>query len=30
VPVQTEYYALEGVADLLETVGMIQRELNPG
>jgi len=29
VPVQTEYYALEGVADLLETVGMIQRELNP-
>ena len=30
VPVQTEYYALEGVADLMETVGMIQRELNPG
>jgi chromosome partitioning protein len=29
VPVQTEYYALEGVADLLDTVGMIQRELNP-
>jgi chromosome partitioning protein len=29
VPVQTEYYALEGVADLLETVGMIQRDLNP-
>jgi chromosome partitioning protein len=29
VPVQTEYYALEGVADLMETVGMIQRELNP-
>jgi chromosome partitioning protein len=29
VPVQTEYYALEGVADLLETVGMVQRELNP-
>ena len=29
VPVQTEYYALEGVAALLETVAMIQRELNP-
>jgi chromosome partitioning protein len=29
VPVQTEYYALEGVADLMETVEMIQRELNP-
>jgi chromosome partitioning protein len=29
VPVQAEYYALEGVADLMETVGMIQRELNP-
>jgi chromosome partitioning protein len=29
VPVQTEYYALEGVADLLETVGIIQRDLNP-
>ena len=30
VPVQTEYYALEGVADLMETVAMIQGELNPG
>ncbi|MFT4048510.1 MAG: AAA family ATPase [Solirubrobacterales bacterium] len=29
VPVQTEYYALEGLADLLDTVGLIQRELNP-
>jgi chromosome partitioning protein len=29
VPVQTEYYALEGVAALLDTVAMIQRELNP-
>jgi chromosome partitioning protein len=28
VPVQTEYYALEGVAALLDTVAMIQRELN--
>lgn len=29
VPVQTEYYALEGLADLLDTVSLIQRELNP-
>lgn len=29
VPVQTEYYALEGLADLLDTVALIQRELNP-
>lgn len=29
VPVQTEYFALEGLADLLETVDLIQRELNP-
>jgi chromosome partitioning protein len=29
VPVQTEYYALEGLADLLDTVGLIQKELNP-
>lgn len=29
VPVQTEYFALEGLADLLDTVGLIQRELNP-
>ena len=29
VPVQTEYYALEGLAGLLDTVTMIQRELNP-
>ncbi|MGI8558783.1 MAG: ParA family protein [Solirubrobacteraceae bacterium] len=29
VPVQTEYYALEGLAQLLDTVGLIQRELNP-
>jgi len=30
VPVQTEYYALEGLAGLLDTVSLIQRELNPG
>jgi chromosome partitioning protein len=29
VPVQTEYFALEGLAGLLDTLGMIQRELNP-
>ena len=29
VPVQTEYYALEGLAGLLDTVKSIQRELNP-
>ena len=29
VPVQTEYFALEGLAGLLDTVEMIQRELNP-
>jgi chromosome partitioning protein len=29
VPVQTEYFALEGLAGLLETLGLIQRDLNP-
>jgi chromosome partitioning protein len=29
VPVQTEYFALEGLADLLDSVQLIQRELNP-
>lgn len=29
VPVQTEYFALEGLADLLDTVSLIQREMNP-
>jgi chromosome partitioning protein len=29
VPVQTEYYALEGLAGLLETLELVQRELNP-
>jgi chromosome partitioning protein len=28
VPVQTEYFALEGLAALLETVALVQRELN--
>jgi chromosome partitioning protein len=29
VPVQTEYFALEGLAGLLATLQLIQRELNP-
>ncbi len=29
VPVQTEYFALEGLAGLLETLTLVQRELNP-
>jgi chromosome partitioning protein len=29
VPVQTEYFALEGLAGLLETLELVQRELNP-
>ena len=29
VPVQTEYFALEGLVGLLETLDLIQRQLNP-
>jgi chromosome partitioning protein len=29
VPIQTEYFALEGLAGLLDTLSLIQRELNP-
>ena len=29
VPVQTEYFALEGLAGLLDTLHLIQRQLNP-
>jgi len=29
VPVQTEYFALEGLAGLLDTLSLIQRQLNP-
>jgi chromosome partitioning protein len=29
VPVQAEYYALEGLASMLETLSLVQRELNP-
>ncbi len=30
IPIQAEYYALEGLGQLLETVGMVQAHLNPG
>jgi chromosome partitioning protein len=30
VPVQTEYFALEGLAGLLDTLELVRRELNPG
>src|SRR5947209_18611485 len=29
VPVQAEYFALEGLAGLLDTLSLVQRELNP-
>ncbi len=29
VPVQAEYFALEGLASLLDTLALVQRELNP-
>jgi chromosome partitioning protein len=29
VPVQTEYFALEGLAQVLETIELVRRELNP-
>jgi chromosome partitioning protein len=29
VPVQTEYFALEGLAGLLDTLQLVRRELNP-
>jgi chromosome partitioning protein len=30
IPLQCEYYALEGLAGLLDTVALVRRELNPG
>jgi chromosome partitioning protein len=30
IPVQCEYLALEGLSQLLETVHLVQRHLNPG
>ena len=29
IPIQTEYFALEGLAGMLDTLSLIQRELNP-
>ncbi len=29
IPIQTEYYALEGISQLLKTVDLVQRHLNP-
>ena len=29
VPVQTEYFALEGLAQVLETISLVRRDLNP-
>jgi chromosome partitioning protein len=30
VPVQAEYFALEGLAQVLDTIALVQRDLNPG
>jgi chromosome partitioning protein len=30
IPVQAEYYALEGLAQLLDTVTLVRERLNPG
>jgi chromosome partitioning protein len=30
IPIQAEYYALEGLGQLLETVALVQQHLNPG
>jgi chromosome partitioning protein len=30
IPVQCEYYALEGLTSLIETIGLVKRGLNPG
>ena len=30
IPVQCEYYALEGLSQLLETIKLVQKNLNPG
>lgn len=29
IPIQTEYYALEGISQLLKTIELVQRHLNP-
>jgi chromosome partitioning protein len=30
IPIQSEYYALEGLSAILETVSLVQKNLNPG
>ena len=30
IPIQCEYYALEGLGQLMNTVGLVQKHLNPG
>lgn len=30
IPIQCEYYALEGLGQLLNTINLVQRQLNPG
>lgn len=30
IPIQCEYYALEGVSQLMRTIGLVREELNPG
>ncbi len=30
VPIQCEYYALEGLSQLLSTIKLVQKNLNPG
>lgn len=30
IPIQSEYYALEGLSQLMNTIEMVQRHLNPG
>ena len=30
IPIQCEYYALEGISQLLNTVRLVQQNFNPG
>ena len=30
IPIQSEYYALEGLSSILETMGLVQKSFNPG